>query len=196
MVLHFFTHTKCKLTFAILFGCITPHINIYTLGTILPCCFWMCKKYMVDESIESYWFVATLMIQLAICIWKMVYTWSIGTPRVTFWPNRKLQGWRRWNVVSKITRTSYNTFIWIFYRKKLSNAVLLNFVFTILLVLMNTKLHDLMILLCANMCPKSSILNIYIIDVVFCCVCFLYILLRAFIVFAAWFLFSFFFFFL
>merc|ERR1711954_434280 len=56
-------------------------------------------------------------------------------------------------------------------------------------------LHDLMILLCANMCPKSSILNIYIIDVVFCCVCFLYILLRAFIVFAAWFLFSFFFFF-
>ena len=52
-----------------------------------------------------------------------------------------------------------------------------------------------MILLCANMCPKSSISDIYIIDVVFCCVRFLYILLRGFIMFAVWFFFLFFFFF-
>merc|ERR1711954_103880 len=72
--------------------------------------------------------------------------------------------------------------------KKLSNAVLLNIVFTILLVWMNTRIHDRMILLCANMCPKSSISDIYIIDVVFCCVSFLYVLLRGFIMFAVWFL--------
>merc|ERR1712081_114662 len=56
------------------------------------------------------------------------------------------------------------------------------------------RIHDRMILLCANMCPKSSISDIYIIDVVFCCVSFLYVLLRGFIMFAVWFLFSFFFF--
>ena len=118
----FFTHTKCKLTFAILFGCITPHINIYILGTILAYCFWMCTKYMVNESIESFWFVVTLMMKLVISIWKMLGRWSIGTPRVTLWPNRKLHGWRRWNVVSNITTTSYNTFIWIFYRKKITKC--------------------------------------------------------------------------
>ena len=49
----------------------------------------------------------------------------------------------------------------ILQKKKLSNAVLLNSVFTILLEWMNIKIHDQMILLCANMFLKSSISNLY-----------------------------------
>ena len=74
---------------------------------------------MVNESIESYWFVVTLMMKLVISIWKILGRWSIGTPMVILWPNRKLHGWRRWTVLTNITTTCYNTFIWIFYRKKI-----------------------------------------------------------------------------